>query len=62
MRQIYGMKVNALIRGGLNDMRKKKIKLNPYSDVWLNVEKSAEVIVPWKREGPNNNKFFTYGR
>ena len=45
MRQIYGMKVNALIRGGLNDMR-KKIKLNPYSDVWLNVEKSAEVIVP----------------
>jgi hypothetical protein len=34
MRQIYGMKVNALIRGGLNDMsEKKKIQLNPYSDV-----------------------------
>ena len=40
------MKVNALIRGGLNDMSEKKIQLNPYSDVWLNVEKSAEVIVP----------------
>jgi len=32
----------ALTRGGLDDMQNS----NPYSDVWLNVQKSAEVIVP----------------
>ena len=33
-------------------------KSNPCSDARLNVEKSAEVIVPQKREGPNSNRSF----
>ena len=33
-------------------------KSNPCSDVRLNVEKSAEVIVPKKRVGPNSNRSF----
>ncbi len=53
MRQIYGMKANALIRGGLSGTDEKKS--NPYSDARLSVEKSAEVIVPQKREGPDSN-------
>ena len=57
MRQIYGMKVNALIRGGLNGTDWEK-KSNPCSDARLSVEKSAEVIVPQKREGPNSNSSF----
>ena len=33
-------------------------KSNPCSDARLSVEKSAEVIVPQKREGPNSNSSF----
>ena len=44
----------------------RRILSNPCSDAWLNVQESAEAIVPWKgevpeqmgvrteREGPNN--------
>jgi hypothetical protein len=41
------MKVIVLIWGGLIDTGKvaRCNKSNPYSDVWLNNEKSAEVIV-----------------
>jgi hypothetical protein len=45
-------RLSALTWGGLDDTRrlkknKKQKKLsNPYSDVWLNVQKSAEAIVP----------------
>ena len=35
-----------------------KKKSNPCSDARLSVEKSAEVIVPQKREGPNSNSSF----
>ncbi len=38
--------------------KKKKKKSNPCSDARLSVEKSAEVIVPQKREGPNSNSSF----
>ncbi|MBP2652733.1 MAG: hypothetical protein H6Q73_302 [Firmicutes bacterium] len=40
--------------------------INPYSDVWLNCQKSAEVILPrwiytlW--EGPNNRRFPKFER
>ena len=36
----------------------KKKKSNPCSDARLSVEKSAEVIVPQKREGPNSSSSF----
>ena len=39
-------------------IEKKKKKSNPCSDARLSVEKSAEVIVPQKREGPNSNSSF----
>ena len=47
MQRVHGMKVIVLIWGGLIDTGKVAIcnKSNPYSDVWLNNEKSAEVIV-----------------
>ena len=32
------------------------IQSNPYSDVWLNVQKSAEVIVPWRGSNVKDNK------
>ena len=54
MQQIYGAKVSTLTWGGLADILAKG--RNPYSDVWLNCQKSAEVIVPVKREGPNNRR------
>jgi hypothetical protein len=48
MYQMYGAKVISLIRGGLNDtgLFDTIEKFNPFSDGRLNVEKSAEVIVP----------------
>jgi len=39
----------SLTWGGLDGMRKggkKKPISNPYSNVWLNVQKSAEAVVP----------------
>jgi hypothetical protein len=51
------MKVTGtLTRGGLDDIRGKTC--NPYSDVRLNVQKSAEAIVPQRgmslKEGSTN--------
>ena len=48
MRRVHGKKVIVLIRGGLNGTEEAEVtdKSNSYSDVRLNVEKSAEAIVP----------------
>jgi len=46
MQQIYGAKVSVLTWGGLADNLAKT--RNPYSDVCLNCQKSAEVILPAK--------------
>ena len=49
MRQIYGEKVIALTRGGLQTGRHPVFLFgddNPYSDVSLGLQKSAEAIVP----------------
>ena len=48
MRQVYGRKVKALIRGGLAGTNRNE-RFKPCSDVWLNGEKSAEVIVAGRR-------------
>jgi hypothetical protein len=44
MQQVYGMKVIVLTRGGLADKSEYRTD-NPYSDVWLNGQESAEAIV-----------------
>lgn len=49
MQQIYGAKVSTLTWGGLAGTLVETG--NPYSDVWLNCQKSAEVIVPKKIMG-----------
>ncbi len=67
MQQIYGVKVSVLTRGGLTDMLWicKGKNSNPCSDVCLNSQKSAEVIVPLllscdsktQGEGLNDKRF-----
>ena len=51
MWQIDGVKDCVLTRGGLRDKFLRYFRsYNPRSDVWLNPEKSADVIVPrWSR-------------
>jgi hypothetical protein len=55
MQQVYGMKVIVLNLGGLTGRLEMLIRTdNPYSDVWLSGQESAEAIVP---EGlPPNGK------
>ena len=58
MQQVDGMKVIVLNRGGgLTDKLGMLIRTdNPYSDVWLNGQESAEAVLPGGiilREGPN---------
>ena len=48
MRRVYGRKVKALIRGGLAETNRNE-RFKPCSDVGLNGEKSAEVIVTERR-------------
>jgi hypothetical protein len=45
MQQANGMKVIVLTRGGLTD-KLVFLTSNPYSDVWLNGQESAEAILP----------------
>jgi hypothetical protein len=60
MYRVDEAKVISLIRGGLDDTKEPEqaSELNPSSDGRLNVEKSAEAIVPCEREGPNSSKSF----
>ena len=53
MRRVHGVKGSAIHRGELQmceEKKKKKKKKkktgNPHRKVWLNLQKSAEVIVP----------------
>lgn len=63
MWQKYGVKVRVLTWGGLTDTSPKDVFRgdNPYSDIWLNCKKSAEVIVPHYehvvRDGLNIRRF-----
>jgi len=62
MRRRHERKVVVLIRGDLTvKMPTRRIhisySINPYSDVWLNGQKSAEAIVPEYWEGLNNRRF-----
>jgi hypothetical protein len=57
MQQVYGMKVIVLTRGDLINTLGMFFRTdNPFSDVWLNGQESAEAIVPvtvMNREGLN---------
>jgi hypothetical protein len=50
MQQVYGMKVIVLTRGDLTNKLGIDKPNNPYSDVRLNGQESAEVIVSRKSE------------
>jgi hypothetical protein len=67
MVQVDGVKVSALTWGDLTDRCRHEFRnSNPSSDVWLNCQKSAEVIVPAQNymhwEGPNNGRFPNFER
>jgi hypothetical protein len=56
-------RLSALTWGGLDDMHKDRwILSNPYSDVWLNVQKSAEAIVPCKGDVPERWEYERSGK
>ncbi len=49
MWQVYGRKACVLTRGGLATGETDELQdRNPYSNIWLSCQKSAEVIVLWK--------------